>query len=37
MDEYNDYKESVDISLKQMSDKFERLRYKANCYNDTFR
>ncbi|OUM60849.1 hypothetical protein PIROE2DRAFT_13291 [Piromyces sp. E2] len=37
LDEYNDYKESVDISLKQMSDKFERLRYKANCYNDTFR
>ncbi|ORX45364.1 APG6-domain-containing protein [Piromyces finnis] len=36
MDEYNDYKDSVEIRLNQMSDKFERLR-KANGYNDTFR
>jgi len=36
MDEYNDYKESIEISLSQMSDKLNSL-HMANGYNDTFR
>jgi len=36
MDEYNDYKESIEISLNQMSDKLNSL-HMANGYNDTFR
>eukprot|EP00833_Pecoramyces_ruminatium_P008960 jgi/Orpsp1_1/1182992/evm.model.c7180000083412.1 len=36
MDEFNDYKESVEINLNQMSEKLKKL-HLANGYNDTFR
>lgn len=36
IDEYNDYKESIEINLNQMSNKLKKL-HMANGYNDTFR